>query len=143
MFVDIAELLGRYNERDAERRFAAEHLPALRERGLTRAGESSLLRQFRRPQARGRRAVLEQLTGSCPVADLFALEALEIPTLVLFAQPDLVHPTKPAEVLASRLPIATLREVPSRDRGDDLHREAIAGAIGEFLDELDERKEQR
>jgi pimeloyl-ACP methyl ester carboxylesterase len=133
VFAEIAALLREHGAREGKARFAAESAEYRRLAAASPAAARSLLGQFDRPGARERAAVLERLPADRPIGPAGDWSALPMGALVIGARQDGIHPFNCAVALSERLPSATLREVPSKERGDAAHRRAVATAIERLL----------
>jgi pimeloyl-ACP methyl ester carboxylesterase len=129
VFADIATLLREHGPRVGKELFVAQSRAYRRIVAISPAAASSLAAQFDRPHAREHAAVLERLPADRPMTPTDAWSAVSMPTLVVGARRDAVHPFACAAMLCERLPNATLCEVPSKEDGETEHRRAVAGAI--------------
>lgn len=96
----------------------------------------SLLAQFTRPGATQRKRRLVQMPTSVPFRDRQQLAELAVPTLVIEAPNDPVHPTAIARSLALDIPKAGWAATASRDADPHRHATVIRGTVDAFLKEL-------
>jgi pimeloyl-ACP methyl ester carboxylesterase len=99
----------------------------------TTATAASLLRQFDRPNAQARVAVLECIPGSARVcaADL---ARITVPALVCVSPEDPAHEMRCGRIIAQRLPRARpLVILPQKKTSPGAHEEALRRAVGQFL----------
>lgn len=136
-FAEIGALLREHGPREGKALFVAKSREYRRVAAISPAGAQSLLDQFDRPHARERAAVLERLPADRPIGPGEDWSALSMPALVIGTRQDGIHPFHCAVALSERLPRATLREVPSKERGAGAHRRAVAEAIERELPRLE------
>jgi len=129
IFTSIAALLSRYGP-VAEVRFSgtAQYQQIRAESPSTAA---SLLAQFSKPVARQRVSRLTDMPASTPYRDPRDLSAISVPTLVIGAPNDPVHPLDVADEWASLIPSATLRTITGRGAREP--RSSIRGWEPNFL----------
>jgi pimeloyl-ACP methyl ester carboxylesterase len=131
-FRTVAGLLERHDPAEGRRRFerSLEFAAVARQ---SPASARSLLGQFDRRLARERAPVLEALAADRPLAAGARFADVDRPALVLGTAGDPLHPFAIAEAIAKDLPAAQLREVPSKDAGEELHRARVGALIDDFL----------
>jgi pimeloyl-ACP methyl ester carboxylesterase len=98
----------------------------------------SLIRQFYRPQARERAAVLAKMPGSAPLKGLSQCSGLQLPALVVVTDRDPMHPDFLGKRLASAIPGAELRRITSKTESELLHQAELATALKQFLDSIEQ-----
>jgi pimeloyl-ACP methyl ester carboxylesterase len=130
----IAELLDELGPASGEQAFASSAVLHAIEREAP-AMAASLLKQFRRPDARGRARVLAEITRSQPLPDRAAYQTITVDTLVLVAPQDPVHPLDLGLRLAEYLPHARVAHLPRKLLDPSEHETALRRAIHDYLDE--------
>jgi pimeloyl-ACP methyl ester carboxylesterase len=128
----IAKLLVELGPSDGAAAFASSelfrdidsHAPAMAQ---------SLLGQFSRPHARDRARVLADMPRSVPLPDRSSYAAVAVPTVVIAAPEDPVHPYDVAETLAEWIPGAQLVAVPRKLTDPAEHNAAVAQAAAAHL----------
>jgi pimeloyl-ACP methyl ester carboxylesterase len=134
LFPVLGELLHRYGATEAERLFRG----SARYRGVelvSRLGAAGLVAQLRAPRAVERSIRLVEIPRNRAFSSARELAPLGMPSTVVAAPRDPVHPESVAELWAESLPAGRLVRVPARDDGlkpyvDGL-RSAVAAALGE------------
>ncbi len=101
---------------------------------VSEAMAASALRQFERPQAVARARVLIEMPYSRPLPHADSYAAIRVPTLVLAAPGDPVHPVAVAEGIAERIAGARLQMVPRKGIEPAEHDEAVRREVGRALD---------
>jgi pimeloyl-ACP methyl ester carboxylesterase len=96
----------------------------------------SLLGQFSRAHARERSRVLEDMTLSLPLPDRQAYTLLTVPTLVVGAPEDPVHPYALAQKLSDRIPGSRFASVPRKLLDPGEHNHAVARVLSKELARL-------
>lgn len=135
VFGEIARLLRRDGPVLGLERFTA----SARYRDVSRVSPSvcaSLMDQFSKPRALTRVRRLEELPASVPYRDPSAPSGLVVPTLVVGAPGDPVHPMAYAEELAGLVPGAAFATLASRDLEPEQNRADLRAAVQGFLAEL-------
>ena len=97
---------------------------------------TSLRRQFARPLAHERVAVLQRMPADFPLSDGRQWTDITTPTLVIATRGDPIHPFAIAETIAARIPTATLLEVPSIEINPCAQTRAIAESLVTFADKM-------
>ena len=97
----------------------------------------SLLGQFSRPHARERSRVLEDMTLSLPLPDQHAYTLLTVPTLVVGAPEDPVHPYVLAQTLSEWIPGSRFVSVPRKLLDPSEHNHAVGRVVSDELARLD------
>jgi pimeloyl-ACP methyl ester carboxylesterase len=132
VFAEIAALLRREGPVAGRAHFArSPRLAAIAEHSPSMA--ASLIGQFDQPLAVERVERLEAIPADAPYGAPAELTAIAVPTLVVAAPGDPVHPLPLAATLAGALPGAALVEVTARDVDADRFHAEIASAVGDFL----------
>jgi pimeloyl-ACP methyl ester carboxylesterase len=103
---------------------------------ISPSGAASLLGQFDQPGAVARARRLEEMPASVPYQDPQSVRALSVPTLVIGAPRDPVHPVGYAEELASVVPGSRLAVLTSRDLSPERNRADLEVAVNRFLADL-------
>lgn len=98
---------------------------------------NSLLAHFTHPRAEETFIKLERLPNDAPCHDLAACASITIPTLILGNRHDPPHPFAMAEKLASLIPNALLREIPSKSVNREQHFHDARAFISEFLTQFE------
>lgn len=93
----------------------------------------SLLGQFSRSHARERSRVLEDMTLSLPLPDRRAYTLLTVPTLVVGAPEDPVHPYALAQTLSDWIPGSRFARVPRKLLDPSEHNHAVARVVSKEL----------
>jgi pimeloyl-ACP methyl ester carboxylesterase len=136
VFQEIGALLREHPPGTAKDIFVSESVAYRQIRSRSPAAAASLVAQFDRPRSRRSAPVFQRLPADRPVARFPRSRSPSIPTLVLGARHDPIHPFDCAVFLRLRLPGAILEEIPPKDPDDRAQRQAVAHAIGEFLADL-------
>jgi pimeloyl-ACP methyl ester carboxylesterase len=131
-FVVIAELLTELGPRAGAAAFAASTVFANIDRQAP-AMAQSLLGQFSRPHARARARVLSDMPRSLPLPDRSAYAHITVPTIVIAAPGDPVHPYDLAETLHGWIPGAQFVGVPHKQLDPTKHNAAVAEALAAHL----------
>jgi pimeloyl-ACP methyl ester carboxylesterase len=97
---------------------------------------ASLLAQFDKPQSVQRAHRLEEMPRSVPYRDPQDLRCVTVPTLVVGAPRDPLHPLGVAEDLSGRLASASLRVVTPRDEDPNRYEEDQRRVVQRFLGDL-------
>ena len=101
----------------------------------TTATAASVLRQFDRPDAQARAAVLECIPTSTRVSPA-DLNRITVPALVCVSPEDPAHEMRCGRIIAQRLPRARpLVILPQKKTSPGAHEESLRRAVGEFLAE--------
>lgn len=114
----------------AQFRASPEHLAVA---AVSAAGAASLLAQFDDPLARERSVRLREVPRNTAYASAAELDRVRVPTLVLGAERDPVHPLAIATSWAAGVPAARLVLLPSRDDDPARHRQVTRDTVGGFL----------
>jgi pimeloyl-ACP methyl ester carboxylesterase len=93
----------------------------------------SLAEQFDSPHAKETACKLETIINDTPCADRSLWRAIRVPTLVLAARHDPIHPWEFGEELAREIPGAELREITAKSVSLDQHTRDIQAALDSFL----------
>jgi pimeloyl-ACP methyl ester carboxylesterase len=96
----------------------------------------SLLGQFSRPHASERARVLKEMPLSLPLPDRQAYTALAVPTLVVGAPEDPVHPYALAQTLSEWVPGSRFASVPRKLLDPSEHNQAVARVVSNELARL-------
>jgi pimeloyl-ACP methyl ester carboxylesterase len=131
-FALIARLLTRYGPVDGQARMRRTPLWQHIDRE-SRTMAASLLSQFSQPLAQQRVRRLLEIPSDRPFTDPTALSALDIPTLVIGAPGDPVHPLHIAEQCAQWLPTARYAQITGRDLDANRHRIDLRRTVDGFL----------
>ena len=94
---------------------------------------NSLALQFEHPRIEESAFKLEQLIKDVPCRDRRDWAKIQVPTLVLANALDPIHPYEYAEVIASLIPGAELREITSKSVSLERHNADTQRWLGEFL----------
>jgi pimeloyl-ACP methyl ester carboxylesterase len=103
---------------------------------ISPSGAASLLGQFDQPWAVHRARRLEELPSSVPYHRPLSLGDLSVPTLVIGAPNDPVHPLAFAEEMASLVPGSRFALLTSRDLSPERNRADLEAAVTGFLADL-------
>lgn len=80
-------------------------------------------------------ALLTRIAADGPGVTREALASLDLPTLVIGTEADMIHPMSHARDLAGLIPNARLVEIPPKSRDREAYRTAFAAALRSFLKE--------
>ncbi|MFC0682828.1 alpha/beta fold hydrolase [Lysobacter korlensis] len=133
LFPVLGELLIRHGAREAERQFRG----SARYRAVelvSRLGAVGLVSQLRAPLAVERAIRLIEIPRNRAFSSEQELSVLDVPTTVVAAPRDPVHPIEVAQQWADILPDARLVTVPARDDGLPQYAEATRAAVAAALD---------
>lgn len=132
LFPVLGELLTRYGAREAERVFRASAKYRAVEL-VSRLGAVGLVSQLRAPLAVERAIRLLEIPRNRAFSSDRELSPLDVPTTVVAAPRDPVHPMEVAEQWADSLPAARLVTVPARDDGLEQYVEGTRAAVAAAL----------
>jgi pimeloyl-ACP methyl ester carboxylesterase len=96
-------------------------------------GAAGAIEQFRAPDARARATRLIEIPNNTAFSGAGELARIDVPTTVIAAERDPVHPVGVAEQWAEGIPGAALTTVPARDDGLRAYVAATREAIGAAL----------
>jgi pimeloyl-ACP methyl ester carboxylesterase len=97
------------------------------------AAAQAVARLFEDPRAEECVYRLERIPHDAPCHDRSEWQAIRVPTLVLGARCDPIHPWEFAQVLARGIPGAELAEVAPKSWSEERHREDVQSALAGFL----------
>ena len=103
---------------------------------ISPSGAASLLGQFDQPGALARVRRLEEMPASVPYRHPRSVRGLSVPTLVIGAPRDPIHPVSFAEELASLVPSSQLALLTPRDLSPERNRADLEVAVNRFLADL-------
>ena len=132
LFPVLGELLTRYGAREAERLFRG----SARYRAVelvSKLGAAGLVSQLRAPLAVERAVRLIEIPRNRAFSSEQELSVLDVPTTVVAAPRDPVHPVEVAQQWADSLPSARLVTVPARDDGLAQYAEGTRAAVAAAL----------
>ncbi|MCS5713861.1 alpha/beta hydrolase [Herbiconiux sp. CPCC 205716] len=131
-FPVIGELLTRLGAVEGEREFlrTALYRQALEESPL---GAEGLLEQFRSPGAAARARRLIEIPRSVAFDDSESLASITVPTAIVWAPRDPVHPVSVAELWMDELDGAASIPLPARDDGYGAYVRATRAGVGAWL----------
>jgi pimeloyl-ACP methyl ester carboxylesterase len=132
LFPVLGELLTRYGPQEATRLFRA----SARYRAVqlvSKIGAAGLVSQLRAPQARERAIRLLEIPRNRAFSSARELATLDMPTTIIGAPRDPVHPLEVAQQWADALPHARLVTVPARDDGMPEYTDALRAAVASAL----------
>ena len=132
LFPVLGELLSRYGALEAERLFRG----SARYRSVelaSRLGAAGLIAQLRAPRAAQRAIRLLEIPRNRAFSSESELRPLDVPTTVVAAPRDPVHPLEIAQQWADSLPRARLVTVPARDDGMPAYTAATRAAVAAAL----------
>lgn len=132
LFPVLGELLHRYGAVEAERLFRG----SARYRAVelvSRLGAAGLISQLRAPLAAERAVRLIEIPRNRAFTSAQELQALDVPTTVIAAPRDPVHPESVAELWAESLPAARLVRVLARDDGMREYAASTRAAVAAAL----------
>ena len=135
-FAEIAALLRARGPVEGGARFQ-ESVLYQEVKALSPSAATSLLAQFEKPSALERVRRLEDIPNSVPYQDAVALRAISVPTLVVAAPGDPVHPVPIAEELVSHIPASRLAVITPRDLSPGRNQADLQAAVRGFLADLE------
>lgn len=132
LFGSVASLIRQYGGKEGwnQYRQTPEYAELARDFPDTAA---SIQGQFLSPRAEDAVTRLERLPSDSPCQSLELLAQIGVPTLVLGNRRDPIHPFTFAEILASKIPGATLVEIASKNDNLERHQLDVQQALTEFL----------
>jgi pimeloyl-ACP methyl ester carboxylesterase len=130
--LEVGDLLRRYGPDAGRARFAATGTYAA-VAAVSPAAAASLLAQFDDPDAVRRSVRLTEMPRSAPFPSYRALAELAVPTLVIGAPRDPVHPLALAQEWAAAIPGAELATVPARDPDPTGYQAELTARTAAFL----------
>lgn len=134
ILVRVGELLDRSDEADLMRELTStEEYRAVA--AASPAAAASVRSQLDQPLARALSARLSQLPGSAPISDLSDLRSIDVPTTVVGADGDPMHPSTIARTWADAIPRAGYESVPSRDVRPQEYDAALRALCARFVAE--------
>jgi pimeloyl-ACP methyl ester carboxylesterase len=128
LFPVLGELLTRYGAQEAERLFRG----SARYRAVqlvSKLGAAGLVSQLRAPHAVERAVRLLEIPRNRAFSSERELAILDVPTTIVAAPRDPVHPLEVARQWADWLPRARLVTVPARDDGMPAYTQALRAAV--------------
>jgi pimeloyl-ACP methyl ester carboxylesterase len=132
LFPVLGELLTRYGALEAERLFRG----SARYRAVelvSKLGAAGLVAQLRAPRAAERAIRLLEIPRNRAFSSDRELAVLDVPTTIVAAPRDPVHPLEVAQRWADGLPHSRLVTVPARDDGMPAYTEALRAAVASAL----------
>jgi pimeloyl-ACP methyl ester carboxylesterase len=132
LFPVLGELLTRYGALEAERLFRG----SARYRAVelvSKLGAAGLVSQLRAPRAVERAIRLLEIPRNRAFSSDRELAVLDVPTTIVAAPRDPVHPLEVAQQWTDSLPRARLVTVPARDDGMPAYTEALRAAVAAAL----------
>ncbi|MDQ4137673.1 MAG: alpha/beta hydrolase [Actinomycetota bacterium] len=132
LFPVLGELLTRYGAREAERLFRG----SARYRAVelvSKLGAAGMVSQLRAPLAAERAIRLLEIPRNRAFSSERELAPLAVPTTVVAAPRDPVHPIEVAQQWADSLPRARMVTVPPRDDGLPQYTDALRAAVAAAL----------
>lgn len=132
LFPVLGELLNRYGSQEAERLFRG----SARYRAVqlvSKLGAAGLVSQLRAPLAVERAIRLLEIPRNRAFTSERELSVLDVPTTIVAAPRDPVHPLEVAQQWADALPRARMVTVPARDDGMPRYVEATRAAVASAL----------
>ncbi len=128
----IADLLSRFGAAEGKARLRQHQLfQHLRDESAGTA--ASLLEQFDKPWAVERLRRLVELPADAPFADPAELAAVDVPTLVIAAPGDPVHPLAVAQQWSQWIPGSRYAQITPRDEDAEQHRIELRRTVDGFL----------
>ncbi|MGB1355919.1 MAG: alpha/beta fold hydrolase [Candidatus Puniceispirillaceae bacterium] len=131
----IADYLATYDNAEARRRFQ----DSATARAIARASPdnmASLLGFFDRQPLDQTQALLAAIGNDGPGVDRVDITALDMPTLIIGTDHDVVHPLTMARELASLIPSSQLVEITSKSENPDAYVAEFRQALRRFLKEI-------
>jgi pimeloyl-ACP methyl ester carboxylesterase len=129
---EVGEILLKSGIADGRTRFLSsptyKHL-----RTQSPSAASSVLAQFSKPFALARARRLIDVPGSTPVSSRRELADIPVPTMVVGARGDPLHPMEVASIWATLMPAAELHVLPSRDANSRGYRRALRQLTTAYL----------
>ncbi len=120
---------------DAERLLLADaEFNAMRK--INPLAAQSLMGMLTRPQAKEAAGMVMAMIDDQPIGDLEVLQTIQCPTLVVVNDGDPLHPVEIGQTLASHIPAARLRRVPSRYLAPDDHVPMLQSHIANFAQQV-------
>lgn len=131
-FAVIADLLSRFGPAEGKARLPEHQLwQAVRRESVSMA--ASLLEQFDKPWALERVRRLVEIPADAPFADPAELAAVAVPTLVIGAPGDPVHPLAIAHQWSQWIPGSRYAQITARDENAERHRIDLRRTVDGFL----------
>ncbi|XID95871.1 alpha/beta fold hydrolase [Paenibacillaceae bacterium WGS1546] len=134
----VARLIRECGAEEGRRRFLETDVYARMAEAYPDAA-ASLARQFEYPYAEETWPKLEAIPADAPNFDRREWATIQVPTLVLANRLDPLHPFAYGELLASRIPHASFKELVSKSVDPSKHVEQCRAYVSEFLQTLVER----
>lgn len=131
---EIAALLRRLPPKQARKSFASGDT-AVRLRAAAPDNLASLLGYADRRNAAAFAEVLADIAAGSPGVTPAQVEALNLPTLIIANEYDVIHPTACASTLADAIPGARLIRVTAKALDKNRHQREVRAAIAGFLSE--------
>jgi pimeloyl-ACP methyl ester carboxylesterase len=100
---------------------------------VSAAAAASALGQLTAPHARARARRLREMPADAPVPELGQLATIDVPSLVVEAHDDPVHPASIARIWAELLPASRLDVLPSRDTHPESYRDRLRSLVNGFV----------
>lgn len=129
----VGSLLARYGSDEGQRRYRrSSGYQAIAEQSP--AAARSMLSQFADPSAQQRSVRLTQMPMSVPFHEYAALAGIAVPTMVIGAPQDPLHPLSLARQWAAAIPGAEFRTVPARDDDRRGYDDQLCSLTREFIE---------
>lgn len=133
---EVAECLAGHDSREAQARFEKSPI-ATRIKHEAPDNLTSLLGFFQREPVSETRALLAAIASDSPGVSQSEIAAIDVPTLVIGTQKDVIHPMALADRIADLIPSSRLVEVTAKSDSRNRYRAEFQTALNQFMKELD------
>ena len=133
---EVAKYLARYDPKEARALFEHSRMADQIRRDAPE-NLNSLLGFFERKPIAETRALLSTIASDGPGVSKREISRIDIPTMVIGTQKDVIHPLSMSESLAELIPSARLVEITPKSDSRHRHCQEFRIALSEFFKEID------